>query len=99
MAEALRDAPDGTYLEARDGEGRVNVGKEEEILTVRVAQGDGERVNLALPLDVLVEGSEAFDTEAGTIRTAALVSALAAAPSGRLLHVVDGDAEVDIRMW
>lgn len=99
MARALRDAPDGTYLKVLDGEDRLDIGQEEGILQVRVARGSSERVDLALPLDVLLEGSESFDVETGTIRTAALVSALSTAPSGQLLHVAGDDAEVGLRMW
>ena len=99
MARALRDAPDGTYLEALDGEDRMEIGKEQGILQVRMARGSSEQVDLGLPLDVLLEGTESFDAEAGTIRTSALVSALSAAPSGQLLHVAGDDAQVGLRMW
>jgi hypothetical protein len=43
--------------------------------------------------------ADAFDAETNTLRATRLVGALRAAPSSDLVHVIDGDEEVRIRMW
>ena len=42
---------------------------------------------------------DAYDPVTNKLRTTRIVGALRAAPSGDLVHVIDRDEEVRIRMW
>ena len=95
----LRNAPDGVFVEVIDDSDHVRVYKEDDLLKVSVEGGSGERVTVQIPFASMMAVVQAYDIEGEYFRTSRLVGALRAAPSGDLVHVVDGDEEVRIRMW
>ena len=98
--EELRAIPDDVMLvEVIDRRDHVRVYKEADVLRIQVEEGRGARVNVRVPLASLAAMVDAYDAETGTLRTSRLIGALRAAPSGDLVHVIDGDEEVHIRMW
>jgi len=100
FVDELRAIPDDVMLvEVIDGGDHVRVYKEADALRVRVEERNGAQVNVRVPLASLAAMVDAYDTETGTLRTSRLVGALRAAPSGDLVHVIDGNEEVHIRMW
>jgi hypothetical protein len=100
FVEALRDIPDDVMLvEVLDGGDHVRVYKEGDTLQVRVIDGQDTRVNVRVPLASVAAMVDAFDADTNTFRASRLVGALRAAPSGDLVHVIDGDEEVHVRMW
>jgi hypothetical protein len=100
FVDELRAIPDEVMLvEVIDNNDHVRVFLEDDMLRVQVDEKNGAQVNVRVPLASLAAMVDAYDAETGTLRTARLVGALRAAPSGDLVHVVDGDDEVHIRMW
>ncbi len=98
--DELRAVPDDVMLvEVIDHSDHVRVFLEDDMLRVRVDEQHGTQVNVRVPLASVAAMVDAYDTETGTLRTTRLIGALRAAPSGDLVHVVDGDEEVHIRMW
>jgi len=100
FVDELRAIPDDVMLvEVIDGGDHVRVYKEEDVLRVQVEERNGANVNVRVPLASLAAMVDAYDKEANVFRATRLVGALRAAPSGDLVHVIDGDEEVHIRMW
>ena len=100
FVDELRAIPDDAMLvEVIDRNDHVRVFKEDDLLRVQVDEKNGAKVNVRVPLASVAAMVDAYDTETGTLRTTRLIGALRAAPSGDLVHVVDGDEEVHIRMW
>ena len=98
--DELRAIPDDVMLvEVIDHSDHVRVYKEADALRVQVEESNGARVNVRVPLGSLAAMVDAYDAETGVLRTSRLVGALRAAPSGDLVHVLDGNDEVHIRMW
>lgn len=97
----LGDIPDAVLVEVEDGNDHVIVAKEGDLLRISVdeGKGSGETVRVNVPLAMVSAMLEAYDEETGRLRTSRLVGALRAAPSGELVHVLDGRDEVSIRMW
>lgn len=98
FVEELREAPDGVYVEVDEDDEHVRVSKEGDVLRVRVISGSDESVDVNLPLSSARAMLESYDADTRTFRASGLVSALTAAPSGKLVHVLDGGDEVEIRM-
>lgn len=96
---ALRGAPDGVFVELHDRDEHVRITKEDDLLRVRVIDGARTKVDVRLPLAVAEEALRAYDAEGGSFDTSGLAAALGSAPGGELVHVLDGDDEVSIRMW
>ncbi|NKB88226.1 MAG: hypothetical protein GKS06_08405 [Acidobacteria bacterium] len=102
FVDALRDVPENVMLvEVIDGDDHVQVFLEDDNLRVSVDEGHdrGATVNVRVPLASVAAMVDAYDADTNTLRTSRLVGALRAAPSGDLVHVIDGDEEVRIRMW
>jgi hypothetical protein len=100
MVEELRNIPDGVMIvEVQDRGDHVQIFKEDDALRVQVDERGDTEVNVRVPLAMLEAMVDAYDTETQTLRTSRVVGALRAAPSGDLVHVIDGDDEVHIRMW
>ena len=100
FVDELRAIPeDAMLVEVIDHNDHVRVFKEDDLLRVQVDEKHGAKVNVRIPLASLAAMVDAYDTETGTLRTTRLIGALRAAPSGDLVHVVDGTDEVHIRMW
>lgn len=100
FVDELRAIPDDVMLvEVIDGGDHVRIYKEADVLRIQVDEANGARINVRVPLASLAAMVDAYDTETGTLRTSRLIGALRAAPSGDLVHVIDGDDEVHIRMW
>jgi hypothetical protein len=99
ILDALRDAPDGVFLEVESPDEHVVVSKRGDALQVQVTDADRTRIELTVPLGSLASIHRAYDRETGTLRTGAVVRALRQAPRGPLLHLVDGGTEVSIRAW
>ncbi|MDP2497202.1 MAG: hypothetical protein Q8W44_04330 [Candidatus Palauibacterales bacterium] len=96
---ALREAPDGLFVEVHDGDEHVRITKEGDVLRVRVIDGSRTNVNVRFPLAAAAEALEAYDVEDRSFDTSDLVAALGSGPGGELVHVLDGEDEVSIRMW
>lgn len=96
---ALRQAPDGVFVEVRDGEEHVRITSEEDVLRVNVIDGSRTTVDLRLPLAAAEEALDAYDVGEGSFDTSELVAALGSGPGGELVHVLDGEDEVSIRLW
>ena len=101
FVDELQAIPNDVMLvEVIDNSDHVRIYKEEGVLRVQVDEGEGgAKVNVRVPLASLAAMVDAFDADTNTLRTTRLVGALRAAPSGDLVHVIDGDEEVHIRMW
>jgi len=99
VVEELQSSPDGIFVEVIDGSDHVKVFKEGGLLRVQVEDGDNEQVDVAIPFESMMAMVDAYDVEGGFFRTSRLVGALRAAPSGDLVHVIDDEDEVSIRMW
>lgn len=95
--EALRDAPDGVLLEVIDGDQYLRVTLEGAALRVRVIDGEATDVELLVPLESAEAFVRAYDAEAGSFRTSALIGALRKAPRGELARVSDGGDRIRIR--
>ncbi len=95
----LREAPDGVFVGVRDGDEHVKITKEDDILRVHVIDGSRTTVDVRFPLAAAAEALEAYDVEEGSFATSDLVAALGSGPGGELVHVLDGEDEVSIRMW
>jgi len=96
---ALRQAPDGVFVEVHDRDEHVKIVKEGESLRVRVIDGSRTSVDVRVPLAAAEKALDAYDREERTFDTSDLVAALGSAPRGELVHVLDGEDEVRIRMW
>lgn len=99
VVTALQEAPDAVFVEVEDGSDHVRVYKEGGLLKVTVRARTDEQVTVQIPFVSMMAVVHAYDTEGKFFRTSRLVGALRAAPSGDLVHVIDGDDEVRIRMW
>ncbi len=99
IVEELQNTPDGIFVEVRDGGDHVKVYKEGGLLKVWVEDRGDTMVTVAIPFESMMAVVNAYDMEGQYFRTSRLVGALRAAPSGDLVHVIDGDDEVRIRMW
>lgn len=99
IVEELRAMPDALLVEVQDDGDHVKIFKRGDVLRVEVDEGHDEMVRVSLPLAALAAMVDAYDAETQAIRTSGLVGALKAAPSGELVHVIDSDEEVRIRMW
>jgi hypothetical protein len=101
IVDELGNIPDAVLVEVEDGNDHVIVAKDGDVLRVSVDEGNGsgETVRVNVPLSMVSAMLDAYDKETGTLRTSRLVGALRAAPSGELVHVLDGRDEVSIRMW
>lgn len=96
---ALRQAPDGVFVEVHDGDEHVRISGEDDILRVHVVDGSRTTVDVRFPLAAAEAALDAYDVEHGSFDTSDLVAALGSAPGGDLVHVLDGEDEVSIRMW
>lgn len=96
---ALRQAPDGVFVEVHDGDEHVRISREEDILRVNVIDGSRTTANVRLPLAAAEEALDAYDVEEGSFDTSDLVAALGSGPGGELAHILDGEDEVSIRLW
>lgn len=99
IVEELRAAPDTLLVEVLDGGDHVKIFKRGDVLRVEVDERRDKMVRVSVPLAAVAAMVDAYDTDTQTIRTSRLIGALKAAPSGELVHVIDGDEEVRIRMW
>lgn len=99
IVDELRDAPDGLFVEVEDGSDHVRVYKEADALKVEVDERGSETVRVSVPLASVAGIVDAWDEERRALRLTSVVGALRAAPSGDLVHVIDGDDEVRVRMW
>ena len=99
VIQELRDAPDAVFVTVEDGNDFVTVTKVGDLLKVSVIGGRNEKVDVSIPMAALTAMLNAYDAEEGYFRTSKLVGALRAAPSGQLVHVLDGNEEVSVRMW
>jgi hypothetical protein len=96
MVDELRRQPDFELVRVEEADETVLVRKVGDTLEVDVNGKRGEDVHVRLPLSLAAEVlNQARD---GRLRTAAVVEALRQA-KGELVHVVDGDTEVRVRVW
>ncbi|HJO03628.1 MAG TPA: hypothetical protein QGG47_06630 [Acidobacteriota bacterium] len=99
IVEELQAVPDALLVEVKDGSDHVKIFKHGDVLRVEVDERGDEMVRVSVPLAALAAMVDAYDTETETVRTSRLIGALKAAPSGELVHVIDDEEEVRIRMW
>lgn len=95
----LERIPDALLVDVEDGTDHVQLYKEGDTIRVRVRERSDTRVDVNVPLAMVRAVVDAYDAEGGYFRASRLVGALRAAPSGDLVHVLDGQEEVRIRMW
>lgn len=96
---ALGEAPDGVLVEVEDGEDRVLISKEGDLLRVRAGDGPGTKVDVNVPIASASAALQAYDRGRRSFRVGGLLAALGTVPGGELVHVLDGRDEVEIRMW
>ena len=77
----------------------VKIFKRGDVLRIEVNEHGDQMVRVSVPLAALAAMANAYDPDTQTIRTSRLIGALKAAPSGELVHVINADEEVRIRMW
>ncbi len=99
IVQELREVPDALLVEVEDGDDHVKIFKRGDVLRVEVDERRDEMVRVSVPLASLAAMVDAYDTDTQTLRTSRLIGALKAAPSGELVHVIDSDEEIRIRMW
>lgn len=99
VVSELERIPDTLLVEVEDHGDHVQVYKEGETLRVRVRERADTSVDVNVPLATVRAVVDAYDVDGGYFRTSRLVGALRAAPSGDLVHVLDRDEEVRVRMW
>jgi len=100
MIEELRNVPENVMLvEVIDGDDHVQLFLEDDNLRVRVEERNDTQINVRIPLASVAAMVNAYDPDTNKLRTSRLVGALRAAPSGDLVHVIDRDEEVRVRMW
>lgn len=98
-AEELRAAPDTLLVEVLDGGDHVKIFKRGDVLRVEVTERRDKMVRVSVPVTAVAATADAYDTNTQAIRTSRLIGALKAAPSGELVHVINGDEGVRSRMW
>lgn len=99
LVDELRGAPDAVLVRVDDRDEHVDVSKEGDALRVRVVDGEHTAAKIDLPLRSVKALLEAYDAEDRAFRTPDLVSALRTVPRGEVLRVLDGETEVQVRMW
>lgn len=99
IVEALREAPDGLFVEVDDRGEHVTVRKDGDALRIRVLEGRGTTVKVNLPLGSVRAALEAYDEDAGAFDAGELLAALGEGGDGELVHVRDEGTEVAVRMW
>lgn len=97
--DELEEAPDGPFVDVRDGGDHVVIFKEDGALHVRVSEGGKTKVQLQLSFASAEAALRAYDGETGRLETSGLLAALTSMPRGEVVHVRDGRDEVSIRMW
>jgi hypothetical protein len=96
LVAELRKCPDAELVRVEDGDDQVRVAKAGDELVVHVEEKAGARVDVRVPLTM---ANDVLDSlRDGHVQPAQLIDALRQA-NGELVHVVDGDAEVRVRMW
>lgn len=96
LVDELRRQPDFELVRVEEADERVVVRKVGDALEVDVNGKRGEDVHVRLPLAVASEVLS--QARSGRLRTAAVLGALRQA-KGELVHVVDSDTEVRVRVW
>ena len=95
----LENAPNALLVEVVDGGDHVTIYKEDGVLRIEVDESGDAHVRVNVPLAAVRAIVAAYDADSGYLHTSRVVGALRSAPSGELVHVIDGDEEVLIRMW
>lgn len=96
-AEALIGAPDGTLVRVLDGDQRVTVTKEGDLVHVRVIEGEETAADVLVPLRSVEAAVRAYDARERHFRTSGLLAALRTAPRGDLVDVLEGEERIRIR--
>lgn len=99
ILEALRDAPDGLFVEVDGPDEHVAVSKDGDVLRIRVTEGERTAAEVNLPLGSVEAALRTYDAADGSFRTAGLVAAIGEGEEGPLVHVRDGRSEVELRVW
>lgn len=94
---ALREAEDGVFIKVDDDSDHVEIGKYDDVLAVSVDGGDGEQVRVRVPIRTAMRILDGYDGEALT--ASQVVRALRYSPATELVHVIDGEDEVRVRIW
>lgn len=96
---ALGESPDGVLVEVEDDDERVEVAKHGDIVRVRASDGPGTSVDVDVPIRSARAVLRAYDRDRRSFRSSGLLAALGTVPDGELVHVLDGENEVELRMW
>ncbi len=96
FVEELRGQPDFELVRVDEADEHVVVRKVGDALEVDVDGRRGEEVHVRLPLQAAAE--VLAQVEGGRLRTSAVLNALRHA-KGEIVHVVDGDTDVRVRVW
>ena len=94
ILKAFKDAPDADFVTVRGGDESVRVAKENGFLVVRAEEGDGEKVRITMPLDVVDAMLSGASDELDLV---AALDALANYDGGDLVTVESEDSLV--RIW
>ncbi len=96
LVAELRKCPDAELVSVDDGNDHVRITKAGDELLVHVEEQAGARVDVRVPLAAAADMLSQLKGD--RLEPAALIDALRLA-KGELVHVVDGDTEVRVRMW
>lgn len=96
LVAELRRCPDAELIRVDDGDDHVRVTKVGDELRVQVEERAGARVDVRVPLTTAAEALDSL--RSGNLEPSRLIDALRQA-DGELVHVVDGETEVRVRMW
>lgn len=98
VVEALAAAPDAELVRVEDGRDLVVVEKAGDVLRVRVSEGDGEQVDVSVPLAAVQE--ILLDAEDGELDARDVVRALRYnLRHGDLVRVSDHGDRVNVWVW
>lgn len=96
---ALGESPDGVFVEVEDGDERVKISKDDGVLRVRASDGPETTVDVDVPVRLADAVLRAYDRDRRSFRSSGLLAALGTVPDGDFVRVLDGEDEVEIRMW
>lgn len=96
--EAVKDAPEATFVTVQNADTTVEVKKEGNFVLVNTTEGseNGTYVDVKFPLavvDALLSGGE------GTLNLEAAINALAETGDGHLVSIRDGNDETKVDIW
>lgn len=96
LLRALREAPDGVFVEVDQDSEQVTITKNGDVLEVEV-HGRNEDVEVTVPLSMAAEVLASFDGK--ELETSRVLTALGDVSRMDLVHVKTKDEEVKVWIW